>query len=134
MTVTHQDEVDGLKKIGRIVANTMHAMAAALEPGITTAELDEVGEQLLERDGAIPAPKTTHGFPGSTCISVNEGIARSDTRQMREGLVMTFEHFLSSGGIGADDGANKWTLYSRLAAPSCNTNIPSSPPEAAQSW
>ena len=40
MTITHQDELEALRKIGRVVANTMQAMAAAMEPGMTTQELD----------------------------------------------------------------------------------------------
>ena len=75
MTITHHDELDGLKKIGRIVANTMQSMAAAMEPGMTTRELDGIGHALLEREGAVSAPRATYGFPGTTCISVNEEIA-----------------------------------------------------------
>ena len=43
MTITHEDELDGLRVIGRIVANTMQAMAKAIEPGMTTRELDAAG-------------------------------------------------------------------------------------------
>jgi len=57
MTITHQDELDGLKAIGGIVARTMQAMAAAMEPGMTTRELDTIGRALLEREGAVPAPE-----------------------------------------------------------------------------
>ena len=75
MTITKAEELDGLKVIGRIVANTMHAMARALEPGMTTRELDEIGRALLEAEGAEPAPEAVYDFPGATCISVNEEIA-----------------------------------------------------------
>lgn len=74
MTITHEDELDGLKAIGRIVANTMQAMARAMEPGMTTRELDEIGRGLLEQEGAVSAPEATYDFPGATCISVNEEI------------------------------------------------------------
>ena len=75
MTITRDDELEGLKDIGRIVANTLRAMARAMEPGMTTAELDAIGAALLERDGAVSAPRSTYDFPGATCISVNEEIA-----------------------------------------------------------
>ena len=75
MTITNEDDLDGLKEIGRIVADTMQAMAKAMEPGMTTRELDGIGRALLERDGAASAPETTYDFPGATCISVNEEIA-----------------------------------------------------------
>ena len=48
MTVTHQDELDGLKAIGRIVADAIAAMAAAVRPGVTTAELDAIAGRLLD--------------------------------------------------------------------------------------
>jgi methionyl aminopeptidase len=75
MTITNDDELLGLKEIGRIVANTLVAMGAAVEPGMTTAELDAIGRKLLEGAGARPAPELSYGFPGATCISVNEEIA-----------------------------------------------------------
>ena len=57
MTITNQAELDGLKVIGRIVANTLRDMAAAMEPGMTTSELDEIGRLYLERAGAVSAPR-----------------------------------------------------------------------------
>ncbi len=75
MTITQDDELQGLSVIGRIVANTVRAMSRALEPGITTQELDEIGRALLDAAGAVSAPEATYDFPGATCISVNEEIA-----------------------------------------------------------
>jgi methionyl aminopeptidase len=50
-------------------------MAAAMEPGMTTRELDQIGRKLLEQTGAQSAPETCYQFPGATCISVNEEVA-----------------------------------------------------------
>ena len=55
MTITKAEDLDGLRIIGRIVANTLQAMGSALEPGMTTRELDEIGRDLLEAEGAEPA-------------------------------------------------------------------------------
>lgn len=107
MTITHQDELDGLKKIGRIVANTRHTMAAAMEPGITTRELDAMGRALLERQGAVPAPHATYGFPGATCISVNQEIAHgvAGDRRLAEGDLVNIDVSASLNGYFADTGA-----------------------------
>ena len=83
MTITQQEELDGLKTIGRIVANTMQSMAAAMEPGMTTRDLDAIGRELLEREGALLAPRTTYGFPGTICIGVNAEIAHVIPGQCR---------------------------------------------------
>lgn len=75
MTVSNDDELAGLKQIGRIVADTLAAMGRAIEPGMTTRELDDVGRAFLEAAGARSAPEAVYAFPGATCISVNEEIA-----------------------------------------------------------
>lgn len=107
MTITHQDELDGLRNIGRIVANTMQAMAKAMEPGMTTQELDAIGAALLERDGAQSAPQSTYGFPGATCISVNEEIAHGipGPRAIAAGDLVNIDVSASKNGYFADTGA-----------------------------
>ena len=72
MTVESEEELEGLKKCGRVVSETLGAMGAYMEPGMTTAELDAYGRELLEREGARSAPELTYDFPGATCISINE--------------------------------------------------------------
>ena len=108
MTITHQDELEALRRIGRVVANTMQAMAAAMEPGMTTQELDEIGRALLEREGAVSAPRATYGFPGATCISVNEEIAHGipGPRKLREGDLVNIDVSASRDGYFADTGAS----------------------------
>jgi methionyl aminopeptidase len=107
MTITHEDELDGLKDIGRIVANTMHAMAKAMEPGMSTQELDDIGRKILEREGAASAPETTYGFPGATCISVNEEVAHGipGARILAEGDLVNIDVSASKNGYFADNGA-----------------------------
>lgn len=107
MTITHEDDLAGLKRIGRIVANTMQAMAQAMEPGMTTAELDGIGRALLEVEGAVPAPQSTYGFPGATCISVNEEIAHGipGLRVIAPGDLVNIDVSASKGGYFADTGA-----------------------------
>ncbi|MBQ2262660.1 MAG: type I methionyl aminopeptidase [Loktanella sp.] len=108
MTITHQDDLDGLRKIGSIVANTMHKMAAAMEPGMTTKELDEIGRGLLEREGAVSAPQAIYDFPGITCISVNEEIAHGipGSRCIADGDLVNIDVSASLNGYFADTGAS----------------------------
>jgi len=108
MTVTQQEELDGLMKIGRIVANTMRIMAKAMEQGMTTRELDGIGRAFMEREGALPAPEATYDFPGATCISVNEEIAHGipGDRRIRAGDLVNIDVSASKGGYFADTGAS----------------------------
>jgi methionyl aminopeptidase len=107
MTITKEDELARLKDIGRIVANTMQAMAAAMEPGMTTREMDEIGRALLERAGAASAPEAVYAFPGATCISVNEEIAHGipGDRILRDGDLVNIDVSASKDGYFADTGA-----------------------------
>jgi methionyl aminopeptidase len=75
MIVKTEDELQKLKDVGRLCAISIESMAKALEPGITTAELDAIGRKVLEDNGAQSAPEFCYKFPGATCISVNEEVA-----------------------------------------------------------
>lgn len=121
MTITQQDELDGVKDIGRIVANTLQAMSKAMEPGMTTRELDDIGSACLEREGAMSAPRTTYGFPGTTCISVNEEIAHGipGDRVIAPGDLVNIDVSASKNGYFADTGATH-----RLASLSSKTGSP----------
>lgn len=108
MTITQQDDLDALRRIGRIVADTMQAMASAMEPGMTTRDLDDIGCALLEREGAQSAPKSTYDFPGTTCISVNEEIAHGipGDRRLAAGDLVNIDVSASRDGYFADTGAS----------------------------
>ena len=108
MTITHDDDLDGLKTIGRIVADTLQAMTRAMEPGMTTRELDALGAAMLDAKGAIPAPRATYGFPGATCISVNEEIAHGipGDRVLVQGDLVNIDVSASRDGYFADTGAS----------------------------
>lgn len=108
MTITHDADLAHLQTIGKIVATTMHRMAAAMEPGMTTAELDALGADLLAQDGATPAPRAIYGFPGATCISVNEEIAHGipGARRLAQGDLVNIDVSASLNGYFADTGAS----------------------------
>lgn len=108
MTITNEDELDGLKAIGRIVATTLRGMARAMEPGMTTRELDGIGRELLEAAGAQSAPELTYGFPGATCISVGEEIAHGipGDRVLKAGDLVNIDVSAVKDGFFADTGAS----------------------------
>jgi methionyl aminopeptidase len=65
-------DLDGLRAAGLVVAETIDAMEAAVRPGVTTKELDDVAAEVFARHGARSAPQLDYDFPGVTCISVND--------------------------------------------------------------
>lgn len=107
MTIENQNDIDRLMDVGRVVASTRDAMLAAIEPGMTTKELDDLGSKLLENAGAKSAPKIAYDFPGATCISVNEEAAHGipGTRVLNAGDVVNVDVSAEMNGYFADTGA-----------------------------
>lgn len=108
MTITTEEQLEKLKAIGRICAITRDAMASAMRVGMTTAELDQLGSRMLQANGARSAPVLTYGFPGATCISVNEEIAHGipGDRVLREGDLVNIDVSAEKDGVFADCGAS----------------------------
>ena len=63
-----------MREAGLVVARTLKAVAAAAEPGISTAELDAIAEREIRGAGASPSFKGYHGYPATICTSVNDEI------------------------------------------------------------
>lgn len=108
MTITTDEQLEKLKAIGRICAVAREAMAAAMRPGMTTLELDEIGARILAEHGALSAPVVTYDFPGTTCISVNEEIAHGipGDRVLHEGDLVNIDVSAELNGVFADCGAS----------------------------
>jgi methionyl aminopeptidase len=108
MTISSDDELTALKTIGRIVATVLASMGGAIEPGMTTAELDAIGRRLLDEAGARPAPELAYRFPGATCISVNEEIAHGipGSRVIATGDLVNIDVSAEKDGYFSDTGAS----------------------------
>jgi methionyl aminopeptidase len=104
MSIKSDKEFRHLQAIGRIVRKALDAMAAAVRPGITTAELDHIGSRVLSSEGAYSAPPMIYGFPGDVCISVNDeaihGIPGS--RALAEGDLVKLDLVAGKNGFYAD--------------------------------
>ncbi|WP_454746625.1 type I methionyl aminopeptidase [Ciceribacter selenitireducens] len=108
MIVSSEDDLNGLKDIGRICASAVKIMGAALEPGITTRELDQIGRRVLEDAGAQSAPEFCYEFPGATCISVNEEIAHGipGDRKIAAGDLVNIDVSGVKNGLFGDTGSS----------------------------
>src|SRR5947209_19530181 len=71
MTIKTDQDLEGMKRAGKVVAAALAEMKSRVEPGMTTAELDAIGERVFSRHGAHSAPKLIYNFPGVNCLSVN---------------------------------------------------------------
>ncbi len=106
MTVETPEQLAKLRKIGRIVAQTIQLMGRHIQPGITTLELDAIGRQHLESHGARSAPELIYQFPGATCISVNHEVAHGvpGDQTIKPGDLVNIDVSAELDGYFADSG------------------------------
>jgi methionyl aminopeptidase len=104
MSIKSHLELDKLRVIGKIVRKALDDMAAALCPGITTAELDEIGAKVLAEHGAESAPPKVYGFPAAVCISVNDEAIHGipGDRSLQTGDLVKLDLVAEKDGFFAD--------------------------------
>jgi len=104
MTIQSDNDLAALRAAGRIAAEALEAMRRAVRPGITTAELDAVAREVLDRRGARSAPEMVYKFPAATCISVNDEVVHGipGQRALQPGDVVKLDVTLEKDGFMAD--------------------------------
>lgn len=109
MSITNESELAGMKKASEAVAYALKEMRNFAKPGITTKALDNYGGQILNGMGAKSAPALTYGFPGYTCISVNNEFCHgipSDKRILAEGDLINIDVSAELDGFWSDNGGS----------------------------
>lgn len=96
--------MEGMQRVGQLVADAHAYLAAEVKPGLTTAELDELGARFLRARGARSAPQFTYGFPGFNLISVNDEIVHGvpGPRRLAPGDLVKIDVTAELGGFIAD--------------------------------
>lgn len=98
-----------MQKASEAVAYTLKEMRNYAKPGMTTKQLDNFGAKILAGFGAKSAPFLTYGFPGCTCISVNNEFCHgvpSDYRILQEGDLVNIDVSAELGGFWSDNGGS----------------------------
>ncbi|MCZ2127524.1 MAG: type I methionyl aminopeptidase [Anaerolineales bacterium] len=108
MIATEEKDINGLRAAGRICAQALQLMMKSAEPGMTTLELDRIGEAFLNRNGAKSAPRAMYNFPGGTCISVSPVIAHGipNERVIQDGDLINIDVSAELNGYFGDTGAS----------------------------
>lgn len=103
------EEIEIMRKANVIVAEVLAELRAAVRPGVTTADLDRIAEELTRKRGAVPAFKgyTVAGrvYPASLCASINEEVVHgipSATRVLREGDIIGLDYGVIYQGYYGD--------------------------------
>jgi methionyl aminopeptidase len=74
VSVDSPEQLEGLRRVGRVVAETIAAVRRAALPGVTTGELDALAQAVFDRSGARSGPVLTYAYPGAICLSVGDEI------------------------------------------------------------
>jgi methionyl aminopeptidase len=107
MSITKETELLGMKKASEAVAHTLKEMRNYAQPGMTTKHLDNYGAKILSDFGARSAPNLAYGFPGCTCISVNNEFCHgipSNKRILKEGDLINIDVSAELDGFWSDNG------------------------------
>jgi methionyl aminopeptidase len=104
MSVDDPEQLKGLRRAGRAVADALRALREAVAPGVTTGELDEVAADLLTARGAQSGPILTYDYPGFICVSVGDEVVHGipGKRKLREGEIVTVDVAAELDGYHAD--------------------------------
>lgn len=101
-----REEISIMREAGRISALALKAAGDAIEPGISTKELDNIAQKCIESNGAIPSFLGVDGFPATACISVNEELIHcipSDKKIIKEGDIVSIDVGACINGFHGDN-------------------------------
>lgn len=104
MSIESQADWTGLRGAARVARLTLDALSAAVSPGITTGELDQIAAGLFARHGARSAPALVYRFPGTVLISINEEIVHGipGARRLERGDLVKLDVTVEKDGYIAD--------------------------------
>jgi methionyl aminopeptidase len=105
MSVDSPEQLQALKRVGRLVFETLSHMRGVVRPGLSTGALDRMAAEFLTARGARSGPILTYGYPGWTCISVDEQVVHgvpSEERVLHRGELVTLDVAIELDGYHAD--------------------------------
>ncbi len=97
-----------MKEACRISAGALDLIGRAVEPGVTTAELDRIAEQYILSQGATPNFKNYQGYPATACISINHEVIHgipNKNRVIKAGDIVSVDLGAMFGGYHGDNAA-----------------------------
>lgn len=108
ITIKSKNELDIMRKAGRMVALTRNELKRHIKPGITTKQLDKIAEDFIRSLGGIPSFKGYNGFSGSICTSVNEVVVHGipSNLRLKNGDIITLDIGVYYDGFHGDSA---WT-------------------------
>lgn len=105
VTIKSDREIELMREAGKILAQVHEALGKELKPGMTTFEIDRLGEEMIRSFGCEPSFKNYQGYPASVCVSVNEEVVHgipSKKRFIQEGDIVSLDIGVIHKGYHSD--------------------------------
>lgn len=110
VTIKSEKQIELMREAGRLLAIVHEELGKAIKPGMSTLDIDRMGETMIRDFGCIPNFKNYNGYPASICVSVNDevvhGIPRKD-HILKEGDIVSLDAGLIYKGFHSD-AARTW--------------------------
>lgn len=107
VSIKSQREIELMREAGRILCITHQELEKAIRPGMTTREVDRIGEEIIRSYGCTPSFKNYEGYPASICVSVNDEVVHG---------IPNANHILRDGDIVSLDAGVIYKGYHSDAA------------------
>jgi methionyl aminopeptidase len=105
VTLKSAEEIELMREAGRILASVHQDLAHMIKPGMSTMDIDRLGEEMIRSFGCTPSFKNYCGYPASICVSVNEEVVHgipSDHRIIEEGDIVSLDAGVIYKGYHSD--------------------------------
>lgn len=105
VTIKSAREIELMRESGRFLAIVHDELGKALKPGMTTKEIDRLGEEIIRSFGCVPNFLNYNGYPASICVSVNDEVVHgipSKKRRIQEGDIVSLDAGLIYKGYHSD--------------------------------
>ena len=105
ITIKSNKEIELMREAGRILAITHEELEKALRPGMSTWDINRIGEEVIRSYGCIPSFLNYHGYPASICVSVNNEVVHgipSKKNFIKEGDIVSLDAGVIYKGYQSD--------------------------------
>ena len=112
ITIKSKSEIEKMREAGRLLSLVHDEMAKHVRPGISTMEINKIGEEMIRSFGCVPSFLNYEGYPASICISVNDRVVHgipSRKEILKEGDIVSLDAGLIYQGYHSD-AARTWAV------------------------
>jgi len=110
--IKSEKQIELMKEACRLIAITHHELSKVLKPGISTLDIDRIGEEIIRDFGCVPNFKNYNGYPASICVSLNDEVVHgipTAKRILIEGDIVSLDAGLIYKGYHSD-AARTWGI------------------------